>query len=63
MKKVIKIIIFLIIFYFLLVNIFKILWLDKNSIGYFHDEPKNSLDVVYIGSSNAYIHFNTTHTL
>ncbi len=59
MKKVIKIIIFLIIFYFLLVNIFKILWLDKNSIGYFHDEPKNSLDVVYIGSSNAYAHFNT----
>ncbi len=60
MKKLCKIFIFLFIFCILWNCIFKILWLEKTPIKYFYDEPKNSLDVVYVGSSNAYAHFNTT---
>lgn len=58
MKNLIKSVIFLSIFFILFYYIFNILWLDKNSIAYFHDEPKNSFDVVYVGSSNVYVHFN-----
>lgn len=60
MKKIVKIIIFLTIFYILFNIVFKILWIPRNPISYFYDEPRNSLDVVYVGSSNAYAHFNTT---
>ncbi len=60
MKKFIKSIIFLIIFFVLWTIIFKVLWLDKTTIGYFYDEPKKSLDIVYVGGSNVYAHYNTT---
>ena len=60
MKRVIKIICFLAIFILIFFLITKILWLPKNSITEFYEEPKNSLDIVYLGSSNAYAHFNTT---
>ena len=60
MKNIIKTIIFLLIFIFTFDFVFNILWLSKNPISYFYKEPKNSIDVVYIGSSNAYAHFNTT---
>ena len=58
--RVIKTIAFLFIFIILLYFITKILWIEPNPIAYFYKEPKDSLDVVYLGSSNAYIHFNTT---
>ena len=57
---ILKTIAFLFIFCLLWNLIFNILWLNKNPIVNFYDEPKNSLDIVYIGSSNAYAHFNTT---
>ncbi len=60
MKKIIKTIVFLLIFFIIFVAIFDKLWLKKNSLSYFFEEPKNSFDVVYVGSSNAFIHFNTT---
>ena len=41
-------------------SVFNVLWLEETPIASFYDEPKNSLDVVYIGSSNVYAHFNTT---
>ena len=59
-KNIIKIIIFLLILYFIIYILFKILWITPTSISYFYDEPKKSLDIVYIGSSNAFVHFNTT---
>ena len=40
--------------------IFNYLWIKKTPLSYFYEEPKNSLDVIYIGHSNAYQHFNTT---
>ena len=59
MKKVIKTIIFLFIFGILFRLVFGILWV-RTPIRDFYKEPRNSLDVVYLGSSNAYAHFNTT---
>ncbi len=59
MKKTLKSIIFLLIFLVLWNITFNILWLDKNSIQYFFKAKDNTFDVVYIGSSNAYAHFNT----
>ncbi len=58
-KKIIKVIIFLLIFGILLHYVMKILWYPPTAVSYFYKEPKNSLDVVYIGSSNAFIHFNS----
>ncbi len=61
MKKIIKFIkfiVFLIIFYILWSIVFKVLWLEKANVGYFYDEPKNSIDVVYVGSSNVLAHYN-----
>ena len=58
-KNIKKSIVFLIIFLILLYCATKVLWIPKNSVAYFYDEPKNSLDIIYIGSSNAYAHFNT----
>ena len=57
--KIIKIGVFILIFILLFNLIARLLWINKNSISYFYDEPKNSLDVIYVGSSNAYVHFNT----
>ena len=60
MKNIVKSITFLIILCIGFIYIFKILWISPTSVYDFYKEPNNSLDVVYIGSSNAYIHFNTT---
>ena len=59
MKKVIKSIIFLLILCIFFYNIINIFWLEKNSISYFYEEPKNSLDIAYIGSSTVFCHFNS----
>lgn len=58
MKNFIKSIIFIIIFCVLWKIVFNVLWLGKTNISFFYDEPKNSLDVAYIGSSNVLAHFN-----
>ncbi len=55
-KSIIFIAIFIIIFYF----ISKLLWILPNAISDFYKEPKDSLDVIYIGPSNVYVHFNST---
>lgn len=60
MKKIIKPIFFIIIFCVIWSFVFKVLWLNKTTIGEFYDNPKNSLDIVYVGGSNVYAHFNTT---
>ena len=59
MKRVIKCSLFLIIGIIIWHVIFKVLWIEGNSINDFYEEPKNSLDIVYIGASNAYMQFNT----
>ncbi len=59
-KKIIKVLSFLIIFCVLCLIIFKVLWLEKTEYSYtVYDEPKNSSDVVYIGSSVSFYHFNS----
>ena len=58
MKKILKSVIFIFIFVILFSYTFHILWLDKTGITYFFEEPSNSLDVVYVGASNAFNHFN-----
>ncbi len=60
MKKVIKATLFLIIFVILFIEVFNTLWLRKTSISYFYEEPKNSMDVAYIGSSNVIAHYIPT---
>ena len=60
MKQVIKCIIFIVLFCIFLNCTFSILWLNETSISEFYYEPKNSLDVIYIGGSNVYAHFNST---
>ncbi len=60
MKNLIKSIVFILIFCFIWQIVFKFLWVRENPIYDFYNEPKNSLDVVYVGSSNAYAHFNST---
>ncbi len=60
MRKLVKSIIFVLIFCFIWNQVFKVLWIQKNSTSYFYDEPKNTLDAVYIGASNVYVHFNST---
>lgn len=62
MTKIIKEILFLSIFVFLWIHIFNILWLTKNPTSYFFDEQKNSIDIVYIGSSNVHNYFNPVLT-
>ena len=51
---------FIVIFLILWNNVFSVLWINKNAISEFYEEPKNSLDIVYIGSSNVYAYFNST---
>ncbi len=58
-RRIIKIITFILIFCMLMYCLVKLLWYPPSSISYFYKEPKNSLDVVYIGSSNVFIQFNT----
>ena len=50
--------IFVIIFCILFFYIFSILWLPRGIISYFYRIPKNSMDVVYVGASNACSGFN-----
>lgn len=57
-KNFIKTITFITIFFMLLSYVIKILWLPPSPISDFYKEPKNSLDVIYIGSSNVFVHFN-----
>ncbi len=60
MKKLIKCLIFLIIFCILWQIIFNLLWIKKEHFAYTaYTEPKNSLDIIYTGASNFYMHFNT----
>ena len=58
--RVIKLILFIIIFCIIWILTFDILWLDKTPIMEFYKEKENTLDIAYIGASNAYSHFNTT---
>ncbi len=58
MKKFIKASIFVICFFCLFNFIFLYLGIPKRPIYYFYKEPRNSQDVIYIGGSNAYVHFN-----
>lgn len=58
-KKIIKSMIFLFIFLVLFYIIYHILWLRPTTISYFYKEPKDSLDIVYIGASNVSNHYNT----
>ncbi len=60
MKKIVKSIVFIIIFCLIWNYVFKILWINERPISQFYKEPNDSLDVVYIGASNAYKSFNTT---
>ncbi len=59
MKKLIKPLLFIIIFVILFNGVSRILWGVFTPISLFYKEPKNSLDVVYLGPSNVYDHFNT----
>lgn len=59
MKKLRNATIFILIFLIVFVLINKVLRITPNSIYYFYKEPKNSLDVVYVGSSNVYVYFNS----
>lgn len=58
MKRIIKCTIFILIFCALWHYTFSILWLPRTTVSYFYDEPDNSLDIIYIGGSNAHHHFN-----
>ena len=60
MKSLIKSVTFIMIFLILLFLALKIFWLERNPITYFYKEPKDTLDIVYIGASSSYAHFNTT---
>ena len=58
-KNIIKVLSFIFIFLILFYCVTKILWNVHSPITYFYKEPKDSIDIVYIGSSNAYAHFNS----
>ncbi len=58
MKKLAKVIIFILIFGCIYSVVFSKLHIERNTINYFYDEPADSLDIMYLGSSNAYNHFN-----
>ena len=57
-KKIIKIVMFLFVFCILFYYVSNVLWINKQPIAYFYKEPKDSLDVVYVGASNVYQQFN-----
>ncbi len=58
MKNLVKSVLFIAIFFILWHVTFSFLWLEKTPIRNFYDEPKDSLDLVYLGASNVYAHFN-----
>ncbi len=58
MKKILKCIIFIFLFCIIWSKVFSFLWLPKNNISSFYDEQKNTLDVIYIGSSYVHHHYN-----
>ena len=58
LKVVLKVLIFIILFNILFFKSFNILWKEKTPLDYFYEEPKDSLDVLYIGSSSVYMDFN-----
>ena len=58
MKNIIKIIVFIFIFCIIWYYVFYYLWLYKSSIAFSYDIPKNSVDIVYIGSSTVDRAFN-----
>ena len=58
MKKIIKTIIFLTILCILFIAVYHIFWIAPSSISEFYKEKENSLDIVYIGASNAFTSFN-----
>lgn len=57
-RNIAKTIIFLLIFFILFIIINHLLWIAPTPISEFYKEEKNSLDIVYIGASNAFISFN-----
>ncbi len=57
--KIIKSIIFMVILMVIGGGLYNVLGL-KDSISEFFEEPKNTMDIVYVGPSNVYLHFNTT---
>ena len=59
MKKFFVVLVFLVIFGLLYKFFFSFLGINANSIDSFYKEPKDSMDVVYIGSSTVYAHFNS----
>ena len=60
MKKIIKFSIFICLFLVIFGNVIQILWIEKKPIKEFYAEPKNSLDLMYIGGSNVFAHFNAS---
>ena len=60
MKNAINFILFSFIFLILFNVVFNVLWLEETSISDFYKEPKNSIDVIYLGGSNSFMHFNPT---
>lgn len=59
MKKILKVIIFISILAFMWLKVFDVLHVTKNSTYDFFKEPKNTMDVVYIGPSTTYVYFNS----
>lgn len=59
MKNICKTVVFMIIFFSIWTCCFEVLVPTMTSIDSFYDENKNSLDLVYVGSSNANNHFNS----
>ena len=60
MKSKIKASIFIIIFCVLFNLIMRILWILPTPISEFYKERNDTMDIMYIGSSNVYMHFNST---
>lgn len=60
MKKGIKFILFILIFFVCWHYIFNIIWLEKNNISNLYLEEEKSLDIIYIGGSNVQQSFNAT---
>ena len=58
MKKIIKSFLFLLILAIILICIFLVCHIGRNPITEFYKEPKNSLDIIYLGGSNAFMQFN-----
>ena len=57
-RNIIKTIIFAIIFCVLFNLVMNILWMLPTPISEFYKEQEDTIDIMYIGSSNVYMHFN-----